>query len=83
MQCVGEAGTAKQGVLPHLRTADEITRLFPSMPLLEEDSEFIGSDFLAPGARTDVEDRGEEIAEQILIRARREGRRRKVSTDPC
>jgi len=83
MQCVGEAGTAKQGVLPHLHTADEITRLFPSMPLLEEDSEFIGPDFLAPGARTDVEDRGEEIAEQILIRARREGRRRKVSTDPC
>ena len=44
---------------------------------------FFGADFLAPGTRTDVEDRGEEIAEQILERARREGRKRKVSAEPC
>ena len=83
MQCIGEAGTAKPGVLPHLHTADEITRLFPSMPLLEEESDFVGPDYLAPGERTDVEDHGETIAEEILRRARREGRKRKVSTNPC
>ena len=83
MRCVGEAGDARRGVLPHLHSEAEIAKIFPSMPLLEESSEYIGADFLAPGTRTDVEDRGEELAEQILERARREGRKRKVSTEPC
>ena len=83
MGCVGEAGDARRGVLPHLHTEAEIDDLFPSMPLLGEDSEFIGPDFLTPGTRTDVEDHGEEIAERILEKARREGRRRKTSVEPC
>ena len=83
MRCVGEAGDARRGVLPHLHSETEIAKIFPSMPLLEESSDYIGADFLAPGTRTDVEDRGEEIAEQILERARREGRKRRVSAEPC
>jgi hypothetical protein len=83
MGCVGEAGDARRGVLPHLHTEAEIDDLFPSMPLLGEDSEFIGPDFLTPGTRTDVEDHVEEIAERILEKARREGRRRKTSVEPC
>jgi hypothetical protein len=83
MQCIGEAGTAREGVLPHLHSHDEIERLFPGMPLLGDDDDLVGLDYRAPGDRTDVEDYGEVLAEEILRRARQEGRRRKVSTTPC
>jgi len=83
MRCIGEAGTAREGVLPHLHSSEEIEHLFPCMPLRGDDEGLDGPDYQAPGDRTDVEDYGEALAEEILRRARQEGRKRKVSTSPC
>ena len=83
MSCIGEAGTARNDVLPHQHHQDEIDATFPDMPLLDESHAFVGEDFILPTHNMAVEDKGEVIAEEILERARREGRRRRVSGDPC
>ena len=80
--CIGEALAPRPGLLPHLHAEDEIAERFPTMPLLDEAHELIGKDFLLPNTNADVEAAGERIASEILERARREGRKRRVSDGP-
>jgi len=82
MACIGEALAPRPGLLPHLHDADEIETRFPTMPLLDENHEFIGKDFLLPAVNVDVEAAGDRIASDIMERARREGRKRRVSGGP-
>ena len=82
MACIGEALAPQPGLLPHMRAEDEITRRFPTMPLLDEEHDLIGKDFILPNHNADVERSGDQIAEEILVRARREGRKRRVSDGP-
>ena len=82
MACIGEALAPRPGLLPHMHAEDEITRRFPSMPLLGEEHDLIGKDFILPNHNADVERSGDKIAEEILVRARRERRKRRVSDGP-
>ena len=65
-----------------MHTEEEIERRFPTMPLLGEDHELIGKDFILPNHNEAVERTGAKLADEILERARREGRKRRVSDGP-
>jgi len=83
MSCIGEALAPRPGLLPHMHTDEEIERRFPTMPLLSEDHDLIGHDYILPSHNVDVERTGAKLAGEILERARREGRKRRASGEPA
>ena len=76
MLTLGEAERAREGVLPHLHSNEEIEQYFPKLVPLSADELKIGEDYIDSRECTDVEAMGESIATEILERSRTEGRRR-------
>ena len=83
MSAVGEAKAGHSGVLPHQHSQVEIEELFPAMPIIDLKDFNIGEDYVAEAQRFDVENLGDVIAEEIMERSRREGRRRHTDSMLC
>ena len=75
---MSDAGQARPGLLPHQHDVEDINTRFPKMPTRDADDQhdFNDHDEQQRGA---VEHMGDVIAEEIITKAREQGRRRKVS----
>ena len=80
---MGEAKAGHSGLLPHQHSQDEIEEFFPAMPIIDLKDFNIGEDYVAEAQRFDVENLGDVIAEEIMERSRREGRRRYIDSMLC
>jgi hypothetical protein len=78
MACVSDAGQARPGLLPHQHDVEDINTRFPKMPTRDADDQHDYNDH-DEQQRGAVEHMGDVIAEEIITKAREQGRRRKVS----